>query len=223
MPDSFSPPPPWGRVGRGKPRLAAQQSSLASPTPTLPRLGGGGFVRLVLLALLLSGCSATPNRETAPEPEGFWTGPMGGPVPATIEGGTVIDTEELAELIAEQDPVLVDVGPQPHKPDTIAPEAWVPPPHRTLPGSVWLPGAGAGELAPARDAWYRDALQRLTGGNLAKPLVIFCHPDCWGSWNAAKRAILYGYTDVHWYEEGIEGWQDAGHETQAVQPELPPQ
>ena len=57
----------------------------------------------------------------------------------------------------------------------------------------------------------------------AKPLVVFCHPDCWGSWNAAKRAILYGYTDVQWYEEGIEGWQDAGHETQAVQPEIPPE
>jgi hypothetical protein len=27
---------------------------------------------------------------------------------------------------------------------------------------------------------------------------------------------------VYWYEEGIEGWQDSGRETQAVQPELPP-
>ena len=77
-------------------------------------------------ALLLSACSATPDRETAPEPDGIWTGPMGGPVPATIEGGTVIGTAALAELIAERDPALVDVGPQPHKPDSIAAEAWVP-------------------------------------------------------------------------------------------------
>ena len=87
---------------------------------------------------------------------------------------------------------------------------------------MWLPGAGAGELSPPLDAWYRGWLSKLTGGNQAKPLVVFCHPDCWGSWNAARRAILYGYTDVQWYEEGIEGWQDAGHETQAVQPEPPP-
>ena len=174
------------------------------------------------LAFLLSACTSTPDRETAPEPDGFWTGQMGGPVPATIAGGTVIDTVALAALISEHDPVLVDVGPMPHKPDTIAAEAWVPPPHRTVPGSVWLPGAGAGELSPALDAWYRGWLSKLTGGNQAKPLVVFCHPDCWGSWNAAKRAILYGYTDVQWYEEGIEGWQDAGHETQAVQPEPPP-
>ena len=43
-----------------------------------------------------------------------------------------------------------------------------------------------------------------------------------GSWNAAKRAIGYGYTGVRWYEEGIEGWQDAGHETYVVKAETPP-
>ncbi len=117
--------------------------------------------------------------------------------------------------------MLVDVGPPPHKPDNIAAEAWVPPPHRTLPGAVWLPGVGAGELTPTRDAWYRARLGALTGGDLAKPVVVFCHPDCWGSWNAAKRAILYGYSAVHWYEEGIEGWQDAGQPTQVAQPETP--
>jgi hypothetical protein len=37
-----SPPPSWGRVGRGKPRFDARQPSLASPTPTRPQRGGGG-------------------------------------------------------------------------------------------------------------------------------------------------------------------------------------
>ncbi len=37
-----SPPPSWERVGRGKPRFGGGQSSLASPTPTRPQLGGGG-------------------------------------------------------------------------------------------------------------------------------------------------------------------------------------
>ena len=40
----------------GKPRLAARESSLASPTPTLPRAGEGRkrsvFVRAILLLLL---------------------------------------------------------------------------------------------------------------------------------------------------------------------------
>jgi PQQ-dependent catabolism-associated CXXCW motif protein len=157
------------------------------------------------------------------EPSGFWTGPMQSEVPATISGGTVIDTPALAAMIEEKDPVLIDVGPMPHKPDNIPLEEWVPPPHRTIPGAIWLPGVGAGALAPQVEEWYRAWLEQLTGGDRSKPLVIFCHPDCWGSWNAAKRAIRDGYRAVHWYEEGIEGWQDAGQETRAVQPELPPE
>lgn len=220
----FSPPPNWGRVGRGKPHRAVRQSSLASPTPILPQFGGGGFLlrlaRSALLALLLSACADTSN--SVPEPAGFWTGPIGGPVPATIAGGEVVTTAELAALIAAEHPVLIDVGPLPHKPDNIAADAWVPPPHRTIPGSVWLPGVGNGEIAPAIDEWYRARLAALTSGDRSKPVVIFCHPDCWGSWNAAKRAILYGHSSVFWYEEGIEGWQDAGHPTEVVEAETPP-
>ena len=37
-----SPPPTWGRSGRGKPRFGGKQPSLASPTPTRPHVGGGG-------------------------------------------------------------------------------------------------------------------------------------------------------------------------------------
>jgi PQQ-dependent catabolism-associated CXXCW motif protein len=178
--------------------------------------------KAALLALLLSACVETGDPASVPEPAGFWTGPMGGAVPATITGGTVINSAELAALIAAEQPVLVDVSPLPRKPDNIAAEAWNPPPHRTIPGSVWLPGVGNGEVAPAIDDWYRARLKALSGGDQAKPIVVFCHPDCWGSWNAAKRAILYGYSSVHWYEEGIEGWQDAGHATEVVEAETPP-
>lgn len=187
------------------------------------QLGARRCLPAIVLALLLSAGAQAADRATVPEPDGLWTGPMHGPVPTTISGGTAIDTAALAALITEKDPVLVDVGPMPHKPDNIALEDWVPPPHRTIPGAIWLPGAGAGELAPKVEAWYRAWLEQLTGGDRAKPIVVFCHPDCWGSWNAAKRAIRDGYRAVHWYEPGIEGWQDAGHETRAVQPELPPE
>jgi len=40
-----APPPTWGRLGRGKPRFGVRQSSLASPTPTRPQVGGGGVVK----------------------------------------------------------------------------------------------------------------------------------------------------------------------------------
>jgi rhodanese-related sulfurtransferase len=30
------------------------------------------------------------------------------------------------------------------------------------------------------------------------------------SWNAAKRALSYGYTHVFWYRDGSDGWQEIG-------------
>jgi PQQ-dependent catabolism-associated CXXCW motif protein len=45
-----------------------------------------------------------------------------------------------------------------------------------------------------------------------KPLlVIYCQADCWMSWNAAKQALSYGYTNVAWYPEGTAGWQRANY------------
>ena len=185
------------------------------------------FMKRVGLALaLLAGLSAAATASEPappPEPDGFWTGAMQGAVPATIAGGTVIGTEDLAALVERGDVVLVDVAPAPRKPEGIAPDAvWLPPPHRSLPGSVWLPDVGLGELPPARDAWFRDRLAALTGGDTDTPLVLFCHPNCWGSWNAAKRAILYGHTGVHWYPDGVEGWQDADLPTVTIEAESLP-
>jgi hypothetical protein len=31
----------------------------------------------------------------------------------------------------------------------------------------------------------------------------------WMSWNAAKRILSYGYSNVAWYPEGTEGWERA--------------
>ena len=50
----------------------------------------------------------------------------------------------------------------------------------------------------------------LTAGDPARPLLFYCASDCWHSWNAARRAILWGYTAVSWYPDGSEGWAEAG-------------
>ena len=183
-----------------------------------------GFLTTALLALLLclAACAEDPGPANVAEPARFWTGPMRGAVPASLAGGDVVDSAALATLIAQRSPVLVDVGPLPHKPDMIASAAWMPPPHRTIPHAVWLPGVGAGNLSPQADLWYRARLKELTHGDLTRPIVVFCHPNCWASWNAAKRAIGYGYTSVHWYARGVEGWQDAGQPTAVAMPQRPP-
>jgi len=40
--------------------------------------------------------------------------------------------------------------------------------------------------------------------------VFYCLASCWMSWNAAKRALELGYTNVAWYPEGTDGWADQG-------------
>jgi 3-mercaptopyruvate sulfurtransferase SseA len=39
------------------------------------------------------------------------------------------------------------------------------------------------------------------------------------SWNAAKRAPSYGYSNVAWYPEGTDGWQRADLPVAESQPE----
>ena len=66
------------------------------------------------------------------------------------------------------------------------------------------------------------SLERLTGDDRGRPIVFFCEPDCWMSWNAALRAVGYGYAAVHYYPEGAGGWASAGLPLEPVQPEPGP-
>lgn len=88
----------------------------------------------------------------------------------------------------------------------------------SLPGATWLPEVGRGTLTDEMQAYFRDNLERLTEGEHATPLLIFCVADCWMSWNAAQRAASYGYTNVHWFREGSDGWRDMGWALEPVDP-----
>jgi rhodanese-related sulfurtransferase len=39
------------------------------------------------------------------------------------------------------------------------------------------------------------------------------------SWNAAKRALQTGYTNVIWYPEGTEGWSEENYPLEERRPE----
>ena len=88
-----------------------------------------------------------------------------------------------------------------------------------IPGSVWLPDTGYGKLAEATEDYLRRGLERASGGNKAALLVIYCQEDCWMSWNAAKRVLSYGYSNVAWYPDGTEGWERAKLPVVESQPE----
>jgi PQQ-dependent catabolism-associated CXXCW motif protein len=171
----------------------------------------------ILTLLFLAAPAHADSAMSVPEPDGIWTGPMLGPTPATLSGGTVVDLGGLEALISEH-PVILDVGPADQKPANFPEEALWLPIHRSVPGAVWMPGAGLASLDPAREAAFYRRVEELTKGDKSTPIVAFCHPDCWGSWNAAKRLVLRGYTRVHWFPAGIEGWQSA-HDTAEVKPD----
>jgi len=80
--------------------------------------------------------STTAGPPNAEEPPDFWTGPINGPVPLTLSGGSVIHTQELNELLKTGGVILIDVSNLPRRPENLAPGApWLqrhpPLPHRT--------------------------------------------------------------------------------------------
>lgn len=157
--------------------------------------------------LLLLALAAPAFAEVPPEPEGYRGPPYAAPVPATLAGAEVADDARAAELHAAGEAVFVDVMPRDVKPADL-PEGtiWRDKPRDSIPGAIWLPNTGFEMLAPAEEAYLQAGLEHATGGDLAKPLVIFCRAECWMSWNVAKRALGYGYGQVIWYPNGPEGW-----------------
>lgn len=154
------------------------------------------------------------------EPEGFWNGPVNDPVPHTIKGGKIIHTHALVALLKDKDAVVIDVSNAPRRPENLpASTTWLPLPHRAIPGAIWIPGAGLGEPPPPLDKYFRERLAKATGNDSGRPVVLYCHQRCWLSWNGAKRAIQYGYRNVYWFPDGIEGWRKAKLPTAVVQPE----
>ena len=173
----------------------------------------------------LAGPSAAKNEAAAAEPSSYWNGPINSPVPLTLSGGKVIDdAHRLRKLLNHSGTVIVDVSNAPRRPENMAPGApWLPLPHRAIPGSIWIPGVGLGEIPPAVDEFFRQRLGAATGGDLTRRLVIYCHETCWLSWNAARRAVSYGYRNVYWFRDGIEGWKAAGFATAVIEPQVAPE
>lgn len=162
-----------------------------------------------------------PPAPAPPEPPDYRMEDYRKPVPATLAGAKVIDTEAAEALWEKKLAIFIDVFPKPHKPANLpAGTLWIDPKHDTIPGAHWVPNVGYGAIPGDLEQYFRDALKTLTAGEPGKPLVFFCLRDCWMSWNAAKRAMEWGYKDVVWYPEGTDGWQEAGNELDSLASEL---
>ena len=154
-------------------------------------------------------------------PDGYRMAVYRAPTPDALPGAVTVDAAAVAAL-AGAGAVLVDVVPAGVTRLGGAADWVLKEEHRTLPGSVWLPNVGEGRLAPEVEGWYRSWLDRLTGGDRTRPLVIYCKADCWLSWNAARRALAFGHTAVHWYRDGVDGWEESGRPLVVARPAGPP-
>jgi PQQ-dependent catabolism-associated CXXCW motif protein len=141
--------------------------------------------------------------------------------PDTAPAGQLITTAQLQRLIETESPLLIDVQAVSVRPESAEfGFAWLPSKARYhIPGSVWLPNVGYGELEPLMQDYLANNLERLTAGDKNRPLVIYCVLDCWMSWNTVRRTAALGYSNLYWYPEGSDGWEQAGLELAEGKPE----
>lgn len=177
---------------------------------------------VIAVALLVA--PALAQQQEPFEPEGYRTDSYRAPVPATLAGARVLTTEEAEAIWRANSGAFVDVMPRPPKPKNLpAGTVWRDAPRRNIPGSIWLPDTGYGTLPPAMDDYLQRGLAHASRADKAALLVIYCLADCWMSWNAAKRALAYGYSNVAWYPDGTDGWERAKLPTDEAQPEPRPE
>jgi len=145
------------------------------------------------------------------EPETYRHENYRAPTPKALPGARVISTVDAQVVWKSGAAAFVDVMAYIPRPANLpAGTLWREKLRLNIPGSIWLADTGYGELSAATEDYLRSGLQQITGHDRAKALVIYCLRDCWMSWNAAKRAVSWGYTGVTWYPDGTDGWQDAG-------------
>ena len=182
---------------------------------------------ILVAALWLSTATAAANAldvKTVPEPADYRNERYRGPVPDTLKGAIVISNETAYALWRTGRVIFIDVLPRAPKPKNLpAGTIWRDKPRHSIPGAVWLPNVGYGRLAEITHSYFKSGLSKATNNDTAAPVVFFCLDECWMSWNAAKRALEYGYSRVYWYPQGTDGWQFHDYPTEKITPEPEPE
>lgn len=158
----------------------------------------------------LLGLSARAADDSFDPETGFRIAHYRGAVPDSVPGGTRINLEKLDALM-KSGAVLLDVMPSEGAGADPATGEWrLSRTHQSIPGSTWLPDVGKGKITPAFDAFLASNLEKLTNGDKAKAVILFCQSDCWMAWNAVQRAAKLGYAALYWFPEGTDGWVEWG-------------
>lgn len=151
-------------------------------------------------------------------PQGYRIDRYRSPTPDTINDVQTIDTSELkATLDRVPAPVIIDVINSEYRASRFIETQ----PHNSVPGAYWLPNTGRGNLDQKWHSYLVENTLELTGNDREKQVIVMCKSDCWLSWNATLRLQEAGFTNLYWYKEGIDSWQDAGLPVDVITP-VPP-
>lgn len=173
---------------------------------------------LAVLMALSQTASALAGK-TVPEPANYRLDNYKAPVPATLRGAKVVTTPEAIALWKSKNVVFVDVLPHDPKPANLPQgTVWKEKIREDIPGSIWLANVGYGVINKETEAYYRKGLMSRLGDDKRRKVLFYCMENCWMSWNAAKRAVEWGYKSVLWYPLGTDGWVAAKQPTRKNEP-----
>ena len=140
---------------------------------------------------------ADEDAEFGVPPDGSLHSEVAGQTPTEAPGVKTIRTAELAPLLVDTRPVVID---------TVS-KSW----GRSIPGAVGLKFSGlGGSFSDGAQDRLRRKMTELTGGNLQRPIVtVGWNAERFDGRNLALRLAALGYTRVYWYRGGREAWEVA--------------
>ena len=108
--------------------------------------------------------------------------------PTELKGVVTIKTVALVKLLTTPTPPILI--------DALEGDG-----HKTIPGALWIRGAGIYGRNGTDNGEIQDRL------GLPTSIVFFClDSHCRLSYNAVWRARELGYTNLYWYRGGVEAW-----------------
>ena len=117
------------------------------------------------------------------------------PTPKTAPGVRTIRTPDLAALLEQRKPLVLDTTP------------W----GRSIPGAIGLRAGIGGTIHDEYQERLGRKIQQLTGGNLTMAIIALgWNAERFQGRNLALRLVALGCTEVYWYRGGREAWEAAG-------------
>lgn len=174
------------------------------------------FIIVIILLWMFTTDAANAD---VPEPEGYKLEDYDSQVPETLTGASRVTAVDVLAFSSAGEAVIIDVIPEHRRPDILPKgQVWFPVNHKGIPGALWLPDTGYGVLSEVTEQYFKKHLTQATSGNFDTRLVFYCRLNCWMSWNAAKRAMSYGYSQVYWFADGVDDWFFEGYEFAILKP-----